>query len=113
MIIWYPRGYCQYGLLFLVLKSHFSRATPHNNVNPPTMLTFLYSQIYRCREVLLCMFFNKITFHVFQIDVFQNPDSNPPHLHGSTSFGDNIDDEWFIVSLLYEITREFAGTVVR
>ncbi|CAL1530846.1 unnamed protein product [Lymnaea stagnalis] len=37
----------------------------------------------------------------------------PPHLYGSTSFGDNIDDEWFIVSLLYEITREFSGTVIR
>ncbi|CAG5121664.1 unnamed protein product [Candidula unifasciata] len=40
-------------------------------------------------------------------------DSVPPHLHGSTSFGDNIEDEWFIVYLLYEITREYAGTVVR
>lgn len=38
---------------------------------------------------------------------------DPPHLHGLTNFGDNIDDEWFIVSLLYEISREFAGVVVK
>ncbi|XP_055911872.1 protein ecdysoneless [Eupeodes corollae] len=37
----------------------------------------------------------------------------PPHLHGITHYGDNIQDEWFIVHLLYEITRENAGVVAR
>eukprot|EP00042_Codosiga_hollandica_P047899 m.526691 g.526691 ORF g.526691 m.526691 type:complete len:198 (+) comp57552_c0_seq11:309-902(+) len=35
------------------------------------------------------------------------PTQTVPHLHGVTMFGDNIDDEWFIVFLLYAITREF------
>lgn len=53
-------------------------------------------------------------FHLRPVITPNTPnDSLPPHLHGSTSFGDNIDDEWFIVSLLYDVTREFAGCVVR
>ncbi|KAJ8037874.1 Protein ecdysoneless-like [Holothuria leucospilota] len=35
----------------------------------------------------------------------------PPHLHGVTRFGDNIEDEWFIVNLIYQITRAFPGSV--
>eukprot|EP00469_Lotharella_globosa_P009111 CAMPEP_0167776700 /NCGR_PEP_ID=MMETSP0111_2-20121227/3271_1 /TAXON_ID=91324 /ORGANISM="Lotharella globosa, Strain CCCM811" /LENGTH=806 /DNA_ID=CAMNT_0007666777 /DNA_START=151 /DNA_END=2571 /DNA_ORIENTATION=+ len=33
-----------------------------------------------------------------------------PHLVGRTSFGDNIEDEWFVVWLLLAITRRFPGT---
>ncbi|XP_053953161.1 protein ecdysoneless [Anastrepha ludens] len=37
----------------------------------------------------------------------------PPHLHGVTHYGDNIEDEWFIVHLLHELTREIPGCVAR
>uniref|UniRef100_W8BJ81 Protein SGT1 ecdysoneless n=1 Tax=Ceratitis capitata TaxID=7213 RepID=W8BJ81_CERCA len=37
----------------------------------------------------------------------------PPHLHGVTHYGDNIEDEWFIVHLLMELTREISGCVAR
>ncbi|KAG0475162.1 hypothetical protein HPP92_014848 [Vanilla planifolia] len=30
-----------------------------------------------------------------------------PHLHGKTRFGDNLEDEWFVVFLLFEISRAF------
>ncbi|XP_077038857.1 protein ecdysoneless homolog [Agelaius phoeniceus] len=33
----------------------------------------------------------------------------PAHLGGTTVFGDNVEDEWFIVYLLREIAREFPG----
>ncbi|KAL9847314.1 protein ecdysoneless homolog isoform 9-T10 [Geothlypis trichas] len=33
----------------------------------------------------------------------------PAHLGGTTVFGDNVEDEWFIVYVLREITREFPG----
>ncbi|XP_011208934.2 protein ecdysoneless [Bactrocera dorsalis] len=50
-----------------------------------------------------------------------NDDSNdaptalplPPHLHGVTHYGDNIEDEWFIVHLLHELTREIPGCIAR
>ncbi|XP_062435966.1 protein ecdysoneless homolog [Rhea pennata] len=31
----------------------------------------------------------------------------PAHIGGTTQFGDNVEDEWFIVYLVREITREF------
>jgi hypothetical protein len=37
----------------------------------------------------------------------------PPHLHGVTHFGDNIEDEWFIVFLLRELTKEIDGLIAR
>ncbi|XP_041364243.1 protein ecdysoneless homolog [Gigantopelta aegis] len=37
----------------------------------------------------------------------------PPHLHGCTNYGDNIDDEWFIVFLLFRLTRAFPSLVVQ
>eukprot|EP00897_Mesotaenium_endlicherianum_P010836 jgi/Mesen1/9781/ME000007S09836 len=30
----------------------------------------------------------------------------PPHLYGRTKFGDNIEDEWFITWLLFEVSRQ-------
>ncbi|XP_052002011.1 protein ecdysoneless homolog [Xyrauchen texanus] len=33
----------------------------------------------------------------------------PAHLEGVTEFGDNVEDEWFIVYLLKHITRTFSG----
>lgn len=36
--------------------------------------------------------------------------SMPPHLWGSVSFGDNIEDEWLVVWLLLELTRAFPVT---
>lgn len=35
------------------------------------------------------------------------------HLRGETKFGDNIDDEWFIVHALLEITKHFPRAVVQ
>lgn len=39
--------------------------------------------------------------------------SLPPHLHGRTHYGDNIEDEWFIVFLLLQLTKAFKDLVVR
>lgn len=36
-----------------------------------------------------------------------------PHLHGKTRFGDNLEDEWFIVFLLFEISRTFPTLSIR
>uniref|UniRef100_A0A1B6D498 Uncharacterized protein n=1 Tax=Clastoptera arizonana TaxID=38151 RepID=A0A1B6D498_9HEMI len=45
----------------------------------------------------------------------QNNDeeSLPPHLYGITHYGDNIEDEWFIVYLLIQVTKEVPELVVR
>lgn len=36
-----------------------------------------------------------------------------PHLHGHIRFGDNLEDEWFTVFLLFEISRAFPGLSIR
>jgi hypothetical protein len=35
------------------------------------------------------------------------------HLYGISYFGDNIQDEWFIVSILFHLSREIPGLIVR
>ncbi|XP_070801176.1 protein ecdysoneless homolog [Pituophis catenifer annectens] len=37
----------------------------------------------------------------------------PAHIAGHTKFGDNIEDEWFIVYLIKEITKEFPELLAR
>ncbi|RZC62669.1 hypothetical protein C5167_024427 [Papaver somniferum] len=34
------------------------------------------------------------------------PSETPPYFHGKTKYGDNLEDEWFIVFLLFEISRK-------
>ncbi|XP_010938622.1 protein ecdysoneless homolog [Elaeis guineensis] len=36
-----------------------------------------------------------------------------PHLHGKTRFGDNLDDEWFVVFLLFEASRAVPSLSAR
>lgn len=37
----------------------------------------------------------------------------PPHIGGSTKFGDNIEDEWFIVFLLSRLSRQYPELTIR
>ncbi|NXO77262.1 ECD protein, partial [Sitta europaea] len=41
------------------------------------------------------------------------PGETPAHIGGTTLFGDNVEDEWFIVYLVREITRDFPGLAAR
>lgn len=41
------------------------------------------------------------------------PSSLSPHLHGKLRYGDNIEDEWFVVFLLFSISRNFPELFVR
>ncbi|CAK9232446.1 unnamed protein product [Sphagnum troendelagicum] len=54
----------------------------------------------------------------FNLDVVSTPTSSSslsssssslPHLHGMIKYGDNIDDEWFLVFLLYELSRNLPN----
>ncbi|KAI8852485.1 SGT1 protein-domain-containing protein [Chytridium lagenaria] len=46
------------------------------------------------------------------VPVGRAPEIDEPFLMGRTKFGDCIDDEWFIVFLLKEITKEFPHLIV-
>ncbi|XP_039285305.1 protein ecdysoneless-like [Nilaparvata lugens] len=42
-----------------------------------------------------------------------NEESLPPHLYGTLHYGENIEDEWFLVFLLQQLTKEISGLIVR
>ncbi|KAK8777421.1 hypothetical protein V5799_029233 [Amblyomma americanum] len=60
-----------------------------------------------------------ITSYIWQDEQFSlcvvdaQRDGVPPHLEGSTYFGDNVEDEWFIVYLLFELTKEDQDLVIK
>jgi hypothetical protein len=37
----------------------------------------------------------------------------PAHLLGETNFAENVQDEWFIVHLIFQLTKQFTGLVAR
>ena len=49
---------------------------------------------------------------LFDLFLFSG-DEVPAHLYGKTEFGDNVDNEWFIVSLLLQLSKVFPETCVR
>ncbi|XP_074400598.1 uncharacterized protein LOC141729660 isoform X2 [Zonotrichia albicollis] len=68
----------------------------------------------RCAELSLVRFAPLLAAYVWQRQPFRlryvpGRGEIPAHLGGTTEFGDNVEDEWFIVYLLREITREFPG----
>ncbi|GMN34000.1 hypothetical protein TIFTF001_004465 [Ficus carica] len=48
----------------------------------------------------------------FALSVSSAPD-HLPHLRGKLRYGDNLDDEWFVVFLLFEVSRTFPDLSVR
>lgn len=43
----------------------------------------------------------------------ENGSMEAPFLYGVSHFGENIQDEWFIVAILLELTKKFKGLVGR
>ncbi|CRL06956.1 CLUMA_CG019947, isoform A [Clunio marinus] len=43
----------------------------------------------------------------------ENKEELPAHIYGISYFGDNIQDEWFIVSLLLHLTKEIHELIIR
>ena len=52
---------------------------------------------------MLLTFSSLIDHHCFTNATFS--EVSRFHLEGQTAFGDNIEDEWFIVAIVYNITR--------
>ncbi|KAL4240442.1 hypothetical protein ACF0H5_001234 [Mactra antiquata] len=49
----------------------------------------------------------------FQLRAVEENGCVPSHLFGETNFAENVQDEWFIVYLLFQLTKHFKGLVVR
>lgn len=37
----------------------------------------------------------------------------PPHLRGITFFGENMEDEWFIIDILFKLTSKHKNLIAR
>lgn len=37
----------------------------------------------------------------------------PPHLLSTTCFGDNLEDEWFIVYLVLELSKQYEDIIIQ
>ena len=44
---------------------------------------------------------------------FSVADTGFPEIFGQTDYGDDVEDEWFIVFLLRQLTMVFPGLIVR
>ncbi|NXX49440.1 ECD protein, partial [Tricholaema leucomelas] len=72
----------------------------------------------RCAEAIIVRFAPLLASYIWQRQPFglryvPPQGETPAHIGGSTLFGDNVEDEWFIVYLIREITREFPGLAAR
>lgn len=45
--------------------------------------------------------------------IFEFAAELPPHLHGLTFIGENIQDEWFIVEILFRLTERYPHLIAR
>ncbi|KAI9165793.1 hypothetical protein LWI28_020574 [Acer negundo] len=58
-----------------------------------------------------------ISEYIWQHDPFSlsisTSSASLPHLHGKLRFGDNLEDEWFTVFLLFDISRAFPNLTIR
>ncbi|NWI11830.1 ECD protein, partial [Crypturellus soui] len=67
-----------------------------------------------CAERVVLRFAPLLAAYIWQREPFRlrcvpARGDTPAHIGGTTLFGDSVEDEWFIVYLLREITREFPG----
>ncbi|KAM4670081.1 protein ecdysoneless homolog isoform 1-T7 [Amazona ochrocephala] len=72
----------------------------------------------RCAEGVAVRFAPLLAAYIWQQQPFRlryvpPRGETPAHLGGTTLFGDNVEDEWFVVYLVREITREFPGLAAR
>ncbi|XP_053382124.1 protein ecdysoneless homolog [Mercenaria mercenaria] len=49
----------------------------------------------------------------FKLKAVEEKGSSPVHLLGETNFGENVQDEWFIVYLIFQLTKHFTGLVAK
>ncbi|XP_054988625.1 protein ecdysoneless homolog [Sorex araneus] len=87
---------------------------PDEPLDPPKHREVLQNHIER----IMTQFAPMLAPYIWQNQPFNlkyKPEKGgvPAHMFGVTKFGDNIEDEWFIVYLVKQITKEFPELVAR
>ncbi|XP_013386077.1 protein ecdysoneless homolog [Lingula anatina] len=72
------------------------------------------------QELYLAYLGDLLVDYIWQIEPFNlrvvkdsSAGTVPPHLYGRTHYGDNVDDEWFIVHMLYKLTDNFPNLIAK
>ncbi len=77
--------------------------------------SFLEAHALRMQEHVAAL----VAGHIWQHDALiftarHAPDASvPPHIGGHVRFGDNVEDEWLCIALLFSITSEFPNTIAQ
>uniref|UniRef100_A0A670YMI6 Ecdysoneless cell cycle regulator n=1 Tax=Pseudonaja textilis TaxID=8673 RepID=A0A670YMI6_PSETE len=93
---------------------HYQLFLIHESEDPEYLQDILQQYI----EKILAHFAPILVSYIWQNESFNlkyKPAKGnlPAHITGHTKFGDNIEDEWFIVYLIKEITKEFPELLAR
>ncbi|XP_059641856.1 protein ecdysoneless homolog [Cornus florida] len=95
-------------------------AIPSSSSQTPTPQ--LYSQLQSLHLQILHFISPLTTHYIWQHQPFNlslsstttaTPHHHIPHLHGHLRFGDNLEDEWFVVFLLFQISNRFRDLSIR
>ncbi|XP_060624785.2 protein ecdysoneless homolog [Anolis sagrei] len=82
----------------------------HEPGNPQILQQYIERILARFAPILVSYIWQ---YQPFNLKVKPAKGDIPAHIAGLTKFGDNIEDEWFIVYLIKEITKEFPELVAR
>lgn len=84
-----------------------------NPTSPPTSIT---SQLQSLHLQILQNLSPFTSNYIWQHEPFTltlSPGPTPPHLSGKLRYGDNLEDEWFVVFLLFETSKRFPSVSIR
>ncbi|KAL3355319.1 hypothetical protein AABB24_019409 [Solanum stoloniferum] len=79
---------------------------------PPTITSQLQSLHLQILQTLSPFTSNYIWQHE-PFNLTLSPTPIPPHLSGKLRYGDNLEDEWFVVFLLFQTSKHFPNVSIR
>ncbi|KAI3794353.1 hypothetical protein L1987_36983 [Smallanthus sonchifolius] len=104
--------------VFFSIFPDFSLSADLKSQNPKAD-PLISSQLQSLHLQILHSLSSYTTNYIWQHEPFtisistQSPSNQIPHLHGKLRYGDNLEDEWFIVFLLFETSRKFPNLSIR
>ncbi|XP_076909210.1 protein ecdysoneless homolog [Bidens hawaiensis] len=107
--------------VFFSIFPNFSLSPDHKPQNPET-----FSQLQSLHLQILNALSSYTADYIWQHEPFTlststqspcatcpPPSHHIPHLHGKLIYGDNLEDEWFVVFLLFETSLKFPNLSIR
>ncbi|MCD9638289.1 hypothetical protein HAX54_022162 [Datura stramonium] len=84
-----------------------------NSTSPPTTITSQLQSLHLQILQTLSPFTSNYIWQHEPFTLFVSATATPPHLSGKLRYGDNLEDEWFVVLLLFETSKHFPNVSIR